>query len=56
MCPGSMQYAVIRIDTVAMVDHFQDSESAVIEAAKAQAMHAKKYLVYLDHVSPILYR
>lgn len=54
MCPGSMQYAVIRIDPVGMVEHFDDPVAT--QEAEAQAMHAKKYLVYLDHVSPIFCR
>lgn len=44
-----MQYAVICIDAVAMVEHFHDADAL----KEAQAIHAKKYLVYLDHVSPI---
>ncbi|EIW54306.1 uncharacterized protein TRAVEDRAFT_31308 [Trametes versicolor FP-101664 SS1] len=40
-----MQYAVIRIDPVAMVEHFDDP----FATEEAEAMHAKKYLMYLDH-------
>ncbi|OJT03469.1 hypothetical protein TRAPUB_5888 [Trametes pubescens] len=43
-CPGYMQYAVIRIDPVAMVKHFNDP-CAEADAAK---LLTKKYLVYLD--------
>ncbi len=48
-CPGYMQYAVIHIDPVAMVKHFNDP-CAETDAAK---LLTKKYLVYLDAVSPI---
>ncbi|KAI9067486.1 hypothetical protein FKP32DRAFT_1563702 [Trametes sanguinea] len=44
-CPLSRQYAVIQMDPVGMVKHFDDP----IALAAAQAMRPKKYLVYLDH-------
>ncbi|KAI9067481.1 hypothetical protein FKP32DRAFT_265968 [Trametes sanguinea] len=43
-CPGGLQYAVIRIDPVAMVEHFNDP----IATAEARALETKKYLVYLE--------
>ncbi|KAI0350621.1 hypothetical protein OH77DRAFT_1430801 [Trametes cingulata] len=45
LCPGSLQYAVIRIDPVAMVEHLNDP----IATAEAQRLCPKKYLVYLDN-------
>ncbi|KAI9067484.1 hypothetical protein FKP32DRAFT_1563713 [Trametes sanguinea] len=44
-CPSLYQYAVVRIDPVAMVEHFDDP----IATSEAQALACKKYLVYLDH-------
>ncbi|KAI0664028.1 hypothetical protein C8Q70DRAFT_214900 [Cubamyces menziesii] len=43
-CPNELQYAVIRMDAVAMVEHFNDP----IATAEAQALETKKYLVYLN--------
>ncbi|OSC96778.1 hypothetical protein PYCCODRAFT_1420552 [Trametes coccinea BRFM310] len=43
-CPEPLCYAVIRIDPVAMVEHFNDP----IATAEACALRPKKYLVYLD--------
>ncbi|KAI0664033.1 hypothetical protein C8Q70DRAFT_215101 [Cubamyces menziesii] len=42
-CPGVFYYAVIRMDAVAMVEHFNDP----IATAEARALETKKYLVYL---------
>ncbi|KAH9850697.1 hypothetical protein C2E23DRAFT_734202 [Lenzites betulinus] len=42
--PLPRRYAVIQMDPVGMVSHFQDP----IATAAAQAIHPKKYLVYLD--------
>ncbi|KAI0327942.1 hypothetical protein GY45DRAFT_1436585 [Cubamyces sp. BRFM 1775] len=42
-CPGVFYYAVIRMDAVAMVEHFDDP----IATAEARALETKKYLVYL---------
>ena len=53
LCPGSFQYAVIRMDPVAMVEHYHDP----IATVEARALRPKKYLVYLDLVrllSPLL--
>ncbi|OSC96774.1 hypothetical protein PYCCODRAFT_1249038 [Trametes coccinea BRFM310] len=44
-CPSLYQYAVVRMDPVAMVKHFDDP----IATSEAQALACKKYLVYLDH-------
>ncbi|KAI0664038.1 hypothetical protein C8Q70DRAFT_905144 [Cubamyces menziesii] len=44
LCPGSFQYAVIRMDPVAMVEHYHDP----IATVEARALRPKKYLVYLD--------
>ncbi|KAI0327938.1 hypothetical protein GY45DRAFT_1256110 [Cubamyces sp. BRFM 1775] len=44
LCPGSYQYAVIRMDPVAMVEHYND----LVVTAAAQRLQPKKYLVYLD--------
>ena len=49
-CPNELQYAVIRMDAVAMVEHFNDP----IATAEAQALETKKYLVYLNIVRPHL--
>ena len=46
-CPGGLFYAVIRMDAVAMVEHFNDP----VATAAAQALNTKKYLVYLEGVS-----
>ncbi|KAI0664030.1 hypothetical protein C8Q70DRAFT_905978 [Cubamyces menziesii] len=43
-CPGVFYYAVIRMDPVAMVEHFNDP----IATAEARALETKKYLVYLQ--------
>ncbi|OSC96777.1 hypothetical protein PYCCODRAFT_1378485 [Trametes coccinea BRFM310] len=43
-CPAAFQFAVIRMDPVAMVEHFDDP----IATAEAHALVTKKYLVYLD--------
>ncbi|KAI8978347.1 hypothetical protein BD414DRAFT_495277 [Trametes punicea] len=43
LCPGSLQYAVVRIDPVAMVEHLNDPTAT----AAARALRPKKYLVYL---------
>ncbi|KAI9067482.1 hypothetical protein FKP32DRAFT_1588590 [Trametes sanguinea] len=43
-CPGALRFAVIRMDAVAMVEHFNDP----IATAEACALQPKKYLVYLD--------
>ncbi|OSC96772.1 hypothetical protein PYCCODRAFT_1462277 [Trametes coccinea BRFM310] len=43
-CPLSRQYAVIQMDPVGMVRHFEDP----IALAAAQAMKPQKYLVYLE--------
>ena len=45
-CPGVFYYAVIRMDAVAMVEHFNDP----IATAEARALETKKYLVYLVSV------
>ncbi|CDO70958.1 hypothetical protein BN946_scf184829.g67 [Trametes cinnabarina] len=45
-CPGAFQYAVIRIDPVAMVEHFNDP----VATAEARALGTRKYLVYLDAI------
>ncbi|KAH9855719.1 hypothetical protein C2E23DRAFT_811542 [Lenzites betulinus] len=45
VCPGSLQYAVIRNNPVAMVEHFSDP----IATDEAKRMPTKKYLVYLNH-------
>ncbi|KAH9889315.1 hypothetical protein C8Q73DRAFT_653752 [Cubamyces lactineus] len=44
LCPGSFQYAVVRMDPVAMVEHYQDP----IAMAEARALPSRKYLAYLD--------
>ncbi|KAI0774878.1 hypothetical protein BD413DRAFT_307579 [Trametes elegans] len=44
LSPASLQYAVIRINPEAMVEHFGDSGATT----RARALHAQKYLVYLD--------
>ncbi|KAI0774876.1 hypothetical protein BD413DRAFT_537298 [Trametes elegans] len=44
LSPASLQYAVIRIDPIAMVLHFKDP----VATREAQALRPKKYLVYLD--------
>lgn len=49
-CPAAFQFAVICMDPVAMVEHFQDP----IATAEARALRTKKYLVYLDLVSDYL--
>ena len=46
ICPGSLQYAIMRIDPVSTVAHFADADAS----KDAQALNTKKYLVYLDHV------
>ncbi|KAI9067479.1 hypothetical protein FKP32DRAFT_265828 [Trametes sanguinea] len=43
-CPAAFQFAVIRLDPVVMVEHFDDP----IATAEARALGTKKYLVYLD--------
>ncbi|KAI0350613.1 hypothetical protein OH77DRAFT_1412657, partial [Trametes cingulata] len=43
-CPSPFQYAVIRMDPVAMVEHFNDP----IATSEARALDTKKYLVYLE--------
>ncbi|KAI0326073.1 hypothetical protein GY45DRAFT_1286152 [Cubamyces sp. BRFM 1775] len=43
-CPNEFQYAVIRMDPVSMVQHFNDP----IATAEARALETKKYLVYLN--------
>ncbi|KAL7277684.1 hypothetical protein ACG7TL_008616 [Trametes sanguinea] len=43
-CPSGLQYAVVRIDPVAMVEHFNDP----IAIAEGHALDTKKYLVYLE--------
>lgn len=45
-CPDICEYAVIRTDPVAMVEHFNDP----IATSRARALKTKKYLVYLDMV------
>ncbi|KAI0364942.1 hypothetical protein BV20DRAFT_973755 [Pilatotrama ljubarskyi] len=45
LCPGSLQYAVICMDPVAMVEHLNDH----VATAQARALCPKKYLVYLDN-------
>ncbi|KAH9849128.1 hypothetical protein C2E23DRAFT_784803 [Lenzites betulinus] len=43
-CPLPYQYAVMRMDPVSMVEHFNDP----IATEQARALETKKYLVYLD--------
>ncbi|KAH9846476.1 hypothetical protein C2E23DRAFT_743973 [Lenzites betulinus] len=43
-CPDVCQYGVIRMDPVAMVEHFGDLETT----SRARALVPKTYLVYLD--------
>ncbi|KAI0327943.1 hypothetical protein GY45DRAFT_1436586 [Cubamyces sp. BRFM 1775] len=43
-CPNELQYAVIRMDAVSMVQHFNDP----IATAEARALETKKYLAYLN--------
>ncbi|KAI0629485.1 hypothetical protein C8Q77DRAFT_1065328 [Trametes polyzona] len=45
-CPDPFIYAVIRMDPVAMVEHFKDPEAT----ARARAMVTKKYLFYTEAV------
>ncbi|OSC96647.1 hypothetical protein PYCCODRAFT_1440926 [Trametes coccinea BRFM310] len=44
-CPDFQRYAVIQMDPVGMVKHFDDP----IALSAAQAMRPRKYLVYLDY-------
>ncbi|KAH9850699.1 hypothetical protein C2E23DRAFT_734382 [Lenzites betulinus] len=44
-CPHPYRYAVMQMDPVGMISHFQDP----IATAAAQAIRPKKYLVYLDY-------
>ncbi|KAI8978344.1 hypothetical protein BD414DRAFT_495273 [Trametes punicea] len=50
-CPSALQYAVIRMDPVAMVEHFNDP----VATSEALALKTKKNLVYLDMVAHLLY-
>ncbi|KAI0669541.1 hypothetical protein C8Q78DRAFT_992654 [Trametes maxima] len=45
ICPGASQYAVMRMDPVAMVEHFGDRDATL----EAQRLIPNKYLVYLDN-------
>lgn len=47
--PNTGNYAVIRMDPVAMVKDLNDLEALVA----AEALQTKKYLVYLDFVSAL---
>ncbi|KAI0629493.1 hypothetical protein C8Q77DRAFT_1140662 [Trametes polyzona] len=49
ICPGSLQYAIMRIDPVSTVAHFADADAL----KDAQALNTKKYLVYLDHANDL---
>lgn len=49
-CPLPRRFAVIRMDAVGMVKHYDDP----IALAAAEAMKPKKYLVYLSNVSPCM--
>ncbi|KAI9067492.1 hypothetical protein FKP32DRAFT_1563692 [Trametes sanguinea] len=44
-CPDSQRYAVIQMDPVGMVKHYDDP----VALSAAQAMRPQKYLVYLDY-------
>ncbi|KAI0645093.1 hypothetical protein C8Q79DRAFT_751798 [Trametes meyenii] len=45
ICPGASQYAVMRMDPVAMVEHFGDRKAT----RQAKTLSPKTYLVYLDN-------
>ena len=48
--PPARRFAVIRMDPIAMVEHLGDD----VALRAAMAMRPKKYLVYLEHVSPAI--
>ena len=49
-CPLPHRYAVIQMDPVGMIRHYEDP----IALAAAEAMRPKKYLAYLTLVSAVI--